>query len=151
MADTKRTKIVKEMLAKFAGIKVADGYSTDIGNNVFRWRIADFDPASMPGMSLYDYEEKIESGKNLDRAHFRFFKVEIEVKLAQLADAADEMLLAFADIERVVGANQDWTGLATKTVPAGNKITVEQGSKKIAGGIIAFEVYYITEPFNYFE
>lgn len=151
MADTKRQKIVAKMLTELKKIKVADSYATNLGNNTHRWRIGDFAPAELPAQSLYDYEEKIDTGKNLDRSHFRFFKVEIEVKLAQVTDAPAEMLQAFADIERVVEANQEWGGFATKTVPAGNKITVEQGTKKIAGGIIAFEIHFITQPFNAYE
>lgn len=153
MADTKRQSIVAAMLVAFAEVKIEDGYETDLGNNVSRWRIADYDLAKMsgPGLSLYDYEEKIDTGANLDRAHFRFFKVEAEVKLAQVADGPKEILQAFADIEKVVGANQNWGGLAVKTVPGGNKITVEQGTKKIAGGIIAFEIHFITQPFNAYE
>lgn len=151
MADTKREKIIKEIIATLETIAVAGGFATNLGANVSRWRLADYGPAEGIGASVYDYEEKIDDGRNLDRGHFRFIRVEIEVKAPQVVDAPAEMLAAFADIETVIAQNQTWAGLATKTVPRGNKLTVEQSSKKIAGGILSIEIHYVTQPFNAYE
>jgi hypothetical protein len=151
MADTKRKLIVANILSALEAISIASGFETNLGSNISRWRLADYKATEGMGASVYDYEEASHFGENLSGPQRRKLKIEIEVKAPQVLDAPAEMLQAFADIETVIGANQDWGGLATKTVPAGNKLTVEQGTKKIAGGILSIEVHYVTQPFNPYQ
>jgi hypothetical protein len=146
MADSKRQEILDQIAARLKTIKKNAGYETDLGNNVYDWRLNPWDSSTMPGVMYRDEEESIED--DLTRTHMVTMELSVEavgLGTAQISSAelARKML---ADIVKAFGTDTKWTKsgvqLATRTLYRGSKMGVVQKDLTAVAVIARFSIQY---------
>ena len=60
MTNSRRQRIITELISIFKKNTKLYGHKTDLGSNVFEWKTTDFQEVDLPGMELRDTEELIE-------------------------------------------------------------------------------------------
>lgn len=77
MPSSKRQRIVSKFVEAVQQISTADGYETDIGENVLDWE-TDFQEDELPGTSVCDLTaEKLE---DMSSEHIDFFKLPVQIR-----------------------------------------------------------------------
>ena len=85
MAKSIRQSIVESIIARLQTITVANGYETNLGSNVFDWKLSAVQEGSLPCVALRDTNETIERrGGN----HLHTLSNELEAK----ADGSDSQV-----------------------------------------------------------
>lgn len=164
---TKREKLMERIVLRFQGIRAdlePDVYNTSVGNNVFYFRTGTISEEELEGMPdgalvVRDIDETKatdgEATKKVTSGHEAFGRdLHVQVELLQSGTAAPIQLhKLIADIETAIRKDVRWrdsdgNALAAGTRPRLDRSVVEQESKKIAGNIYEFFVYYVTKAFN---
>lgn len=140
----KRQQIIFALDARLKTILVADGYKTNLGQNVSWWRQEPY-ADNESGISCEDSSaapEWIGAGLQLQRLN-----VEIRIVMPVGAQAA-EMRAAAADVIRAVGTDLTFGGLVEDCVQGDEPMSVEQEATRHGGTIINLALEYVTEPWN---
>ena len=61
------------------------------------------------------------------------------------------MALLIADLQKAIGVDTTWGGLATRTNPISSSLVVDQEDKIIGGATVTFTIDYVTkkwDPYN---
>lgn len=154
MPDSKRQKIIDLAVALMQTIRTANGYQTELGENVEDWRV-NWDDDELPALSVCDTtaaetlannEPTASLQTNRSRLHFRIF-----VKSDTLAADLRAMI---ADVKKALKTNLRWndgaTDLAMWTLPVASGIIVPTESFEIAGAEVEIEISYLTNSFSEF-
>jgi hypothetical protein len=167
MADSVRQQLADAIKTRFQTILIANGYQTNIGQNVFLWRNLERDPLNESEtqlLSLSDWKEITEPKISSQGDHHRtlFWHVEAENVVAVTeADAVGRKILA--DIEKVLGIDIKWmttpgnltTALAFNTLPVDTQdgtslMEVEQRDRVIVSVKYQFKIEYRTPRWDAF-
>lgn len=145
MANSRRQRIITELLSVFAKLTKLYGHKTDLGSNVFEWKATDFQEIDLPGMSLRDTtEEVVVKGSN----HYYSLAIEIEAKFQASTSAATGREV-IADIMTVIGQNCSLGGLTVNISPVEVELLdFGQANKRFGTILMRFEVQYITKAFQ---
>jgi hypothetical protein len=144
MADSIRQSIVNAVDARLKTIKIANGYETDIGLNVNRWK-------AIPVSSDKEYEliyrdVSCETVYLEAHRHKLHFEVEAIIKAGSISDNQVRKMLA--DILKAIGVDPQWSNLAINTHPEGDEINILQTEKIIGGTIIRFAIEFRTKEWD---
>jgi hypothetical protein len=152
-----RQEIFERVVAQLRRIKTTNTYTlyggtlpylTNLGNTVFPWRAAPFQPGES-GIIVRDLDEPVmESAPRSERV-IRQLHIQVEVVLAA-DDPVTRLWQAYADIEAAIGEGRDsvWADITSNTRPRLSRSLVEQESAKIAGGIVECFIDYPTLAFR---
>jgi hypothetical protein len=145
MANSRRQRIVEELISIFEKNTKLYGHKTNLGSNVFEWKTTDFQEADLPGMNLRDTDETVEvKGSN----HYYTLTIEIEAKV-QASTSTATAREVIADIMTIIGQNCSLGGLTTNIKPVENELLdFEKANKKFGTILMKFEVQYITKAFQ---
>lgn len=144
MADSKRQIILNAIDTALKTIKIANGYETDLGNNIFEWREEPLQESELPAAIWRDTDEPVEFTIG---AHEH--KLTVEIELYAVGPTSPTILRKLiADVVKLVGANLTWSGNAEDTKPQTEDIKTEKESRRIAGALVKFEVIYTTNRFD---
>jgi hypothetical protein len=121
MSDSIQERIVKKVAAAMASITVANGYNNTI-KSVQRYRWSGIDLNNLPTIMIVEGTCDVELLKSTHERIRRRLELYIVVAVPddEVADARPgaEILSYFAaDIEKRLGASQQWDGLALMTEP----------------------------------
>jgi hypothetical protein len=145
----KRQSIVDAVETRFKGIKIASGYHTDVGNNVFVYRDADIEAQELPALNIRDYRTKrideVTDATSYDNWDLYF---EIELVCAAGSLTITQVRQIIADVTKAIGVDQTWGALALFTWLQGDEIFMRQEDKKVGGAIINFYVRYRNTKFQ---
>ena len=145
MPDSRRQRIVDQIKALLATITVANGFKTDVGLNIFEWKGIDFQDTELPGVDVRDPSEEVET---IGGRHFYTLTIEIEAKVSASA-TTNEAREVLADIQTLMGSNQNLGGLAHLVRPVQNELLdFEKLNNKFGSILIRFEVEYATKAFQ---
>ena len=165
--ESKRTRIIGRVKARFEGIKKAQGFKTDLGLNVFVWRTGTFSEEELEGMPdgalvIRDIDEiktvegdQTKVNKLSTEKFMRELHIQCEI-VTSGTDAAEKFRKAVADIETAIRKDVRWKDaegkpLAIGTRPRIDRSVVEQQSRKVGGDIYEFFIHYVTGAFNAYE
>ena len=140
MPKTKRQKIVD---AAGARLKTVTG-------NVFHRKENAYEQGKLPCIG---YEDTNDSAEDLSaQLYLRTLTIEISV-FAKGTSAVEDVRQLMAQIEKTIGTDLNWSGLAEDTIQqdVGEDISMVHKDKKIAGGKLVFEIQYTTDRFNPYE
>ncbi len=142
---SRRQRIITELLSILEGTTKIHGYRTDIGSNVFEWKITNFQDSEIPGIDIRDASEVVVvSGQR----HMYTLTVEMEAKVSASVSIVEGRQV-IADITTVMGCNFNINNLAHKITPVENDLLdFEQGNKKYGTILMKFEIEYATEAFK---
>ncbi len=145
MANSRRQRIITELISVFAKLTKLYGHKTNLGSNVFEWKTTPFQETDLPGMDLRDTGEAVEV-KGLN--HYYTLTIEIEAKMSASTSTALAREV-IADIMTIIGQNCTLNGLVTNLKPVENELLdFEQANKKFGTITMTFEVEYITKSFQ---
>lgn len=148
MSDSKRQRIMDEVMAGFEAILTGNGYGSDLGESVHEWRSHAFPEGELPAVVLRDLAETAVAAVGV---HEHSLTMEAEIVLSG-HELPAEIRALIADVTACIGADVTWGGLAEATYPPDDEaIVIEQGNRQIAGVRIRFVIEYVTEPFNPYE
>ncbi|MDI6808263.1 MAG: hypothetical protein QME66_04680 [Candidatus Eisenbacteria bacterium] len=147
--------IMRAILAGFGGIRVENGYNSDLGEHVFEWREEAVPETLLPCINFQDTKQGTFIAA---QEHEHTMTVEGELLLGsketslQKIEPPQMLRLMLADITKCLGANLTWGGLAEDTtVPSEDSIVMLHQGKKLVGAKFSFQVTYLTEPFNPYQ
>lgn len=145
MADSRRQQIVDQIKTLLATITVANGFNTNTGSNVFEWKGIDFQDTELPGVDVRDPSEEVET-RGGNHLHTLTIDIEAKVSASTSTNQAREVL---ADIETLMGSNQNLGGLAHLVRPVQNELLdFEKVNNKFGSVSIRLEIVYATKAFQ---
>jgi hypothetical protein len=142
----KRQQIVDRVKERFAGITTANGYQTEIGLKQTEWnpgpKGADPEADELPGHDIRDEVERtVVSNKNSG-----LFERQLEITvIAEVKEAGPGATLArraLEDMIKAVGVDPTWGGLAARTLPDEDDVTVDELRQQIGAARLKFTVEY---------
>ncbi|MBT9169272.1 MAG: hypothetical protein DDT19_02628 [Syntrophomonadaceae bacterium] len=134
-----RQQIMDRVRARLQGITIANGFSFNLGANVFEWQVTPLQEARLPAIIYRDAENSIE----LIEAHRNRLGVEIEI-MTRGDTAITDMRRMIADVYRAIGTDIQWGALALNTYPQGDRITREIETQNIVGALINIVIEFRT-------
>lgn len=139
---SKRQQITDKLKTMLQDIKIANGYNSDLGNNVFEWRLFPFQEDNLPAIEYRDIDCEIESPPA--RRHDHKLAIDIEIITASGSTTPETIRKMIEDVHKAIGKNAFFDKLAIKTGPVSNSIQMEQDNKIIAGALLKFSITYAT-------
>lgn len=132
---------------RFTGITVVAGYQTDIGLNVSEWKDNPWAQDIVSGVELRD-PECIGAVDAYPTHTFRLPVKATAFAKAGATTAAEIRDKTLADINKAVGVDPSWGGLAINTEPPTDSIIVEQADKILGGVEVTFVVVFRTKAWD---
>ena len=162
MADSIQDQIMDAIATDAATITTANGYKTDIGNNVFEWKTKGWsvEAGEMPGISFKDTTDSIEWDKMRGNAAGEpggewqhTLRVEFQVAIVLNAGDSNELVAnkvrdAINDVYRMIRLNFKWGGLALWTKPVDHSIALVEEETTLGGGKVNIDIVFETIAFN---
>lgn len=157
MADTKRQKIIDEVIARMQTILVTNGYQSDLGLHVGDCE-TNWDESELPALSVFDLvaeEDGDENGDpeatNAKTTHSLPVQFRIFVKSDTRTSDLRKMI---ADVKKAIGTDPRWkvanVGLALRTIPQKSGLVFTENFE-VAGAAVEVEIWYRTKVFNEYE
>ncbi len=145
MPDSRRQQIIDQIKTLLATITVANGFKTNTGSNVFEWKSIDFQDTEIPGIDVRDPSEDVETRGG---RHFYTLAIEIEAKVSA-SSTTNQAREVLADIETLLGSNQNLGGLVHLVRPVQNELLdFEKVNNKFGSVTMRLEVQYATKAFQ---
>jgi len=149
MANDRQT-LVDRILARFALITVANGYQTNIGAKEKEWQTTPLDENETPAVMVHDPIAQIRTdpkGENSSK-HTWATQIVVDAVLPESAQNAVEGRKAISDINKAIGADQTWGGLARRSEQVSEKLMLDQSGTRIAGVQVIFNVITSRKPWE---
>jgi len=141
MSDN-RDAIVDAIVARMRQIRVTNGYLTDAGQHVFRWRSADLSPAECPAIDVRDPDRR---PLGLYNSVVRDWELAIEccAFASSGADTDGALNRIVGDIlKAVLDGDRTWGGLAIRTTFDNDKKGLDQRDVKVGVAVVRFLIQY---------
>ena len=139
---TIREQIVANVKTAFETILVSGGYNLDLGNNINTYKTTIFEKDSLPGVNIMHLESVKEEEGPIGKFR-RAMQIEVEIFLASGTNTVNDAWNAISDVEKCVGLNYKWGGLAVYTKqPDKEEIVPSQENNIISGAKIVFSIIY---------
>ena len=156
MADSIRKRIMANVGTRLATITTANGYRTNIGNNVFEWKTNEWDTDEMMGVAYMDTSNAPEYLKMSSTGGVFNNTLNVELTIAtQIGSGGTTNALvmasvrdAIADIYDAIRTDTTWGGLALWTLPSGDDMGVDQENRTQAGANVKIAIVYRTKAFE---
>lgn len=145
----RRQQIMEAVQAALEGISVANGYRTDIGAGVKRWRprlaegaYVPFGADELPAILAQDRRCETTPLSMQEQAHR--LTVEIEARCAGGETSDDLLRKILEDVRQAVGVDPTWGGLAVDTDPQSDEFAIVQADQTLGGVLITIVIIYHT-------
>jgi hypothetical protein len=145
-----RQDIISALAIQLGKIKVADGYHTDCGLNVFLWKSAAVEKTDLPCIILQDEKNDflIEGVHVVANAFTQWLSVSLVIVLSQGGTTDTMMRQAFADVYRAIGTDDTYGGIALQTRLISDEIQIQQEARTIAAGVVKIEIMWRTGKYK---
>ncbi len=160
MADSKRQRIVDAIKTRMATILIANGYATNLGQNVREWEswIQQEDIPVAGVLSVCDMPstaaapEQQRSERVITGVTIWMMPVQFRVFLLRNASTHANIRTAIKDINRAIRQDRRWTvsgiGLAAATRPQREGPLIDEDTFEVAGAVVEVEVKFLTKEFD---
>ena len=141
---SKRQDIIDSLNTLFGNISIANGYTFNIGSDVFEWRTTPLPDSKTKALNFWDDEETCEEEGNL-LWHDLHIKVNLLCnegadKAATLRARMQDVLTAFKGILE----DTDVIDTVKEAYYVGSTMDVEHADKKETAALMEFVIRYIT-------
>jgi len=145
MPDTIRQQIITSVDARFKTVLVTNGYQTDVGANVFDWRAEALEEGDLPALIYRDTVCSTEISNISSYTH----KMTVEI-IAVVANDTPMAIIRniIADLDKAIGVDDRWGGLAVLTERTGDESGIEIDDKKYAGCRVTMVITFRTLGWN---
>lgn len=148
----KRQQILDKVKERFALITVANGYQTDIGLKQTEWhpgpKSANPDDDELPGHDIRDEDEETIIEKKNSGVYDRQLEITVIAEQREADATATLSRLALEDMIRAVGKDQTWDGLARRTLPLNDGISVDELGQQVGAALLRFRIEYSRPPWE---
>ena len=145
MADTIRQQIITSVDARLKTVLVTNGYQTDVGANIFDWRAEALEEDNLPALIYRDTICSTEISNISSYTH----KMTVEI-IAVVANDTPMAIIRniIADLDKAIGVDDRWGGLAVLTERTGDESGIEIDDKKYAGCRVTMVITFRTLGWN---
>lgn len=145
MTESIWQQIITAVDTRFKTILITPGgYKTNIGANVFWWKPTSLDLADLPAMNCRDKPQMREVGAGV---YDETLNIEIEAACTGSTTPEDMRKIA-ADLDKCIGVDEMWSGLAEATDLNIETLSVEQNENKIGQVKATVTIQYRTIRFD---
>lgn len=137
-----RDAIVDAVVARMQGITAGNGYLTDAGQHVFRWRSAEVASAECPAIDVRDPDRRPLGFYN---GVVRDWELAVEVSAfaSSGADTDGALNRIVEDIlKAVLDGDRTWGGFAIRTTYEKDQKGLDQRDVKIGMAVVRFLIQY---------
>jgi hypothetical protein len=145
MADSVRQDIIDAIDTRMKAILITGGYETNIGQNVFDWRAEPLEEDDLPALIYRDLSVETEVVSFATFVHKMVFSIMVACASSTPMTTIRKII---ADIDKAVGVDHTWGGLALMTERISDESGVEINERKYAGCQIVFNVIFRTLAWN---
>jgi len=152
---SKRQQIVEAVKARLATIRTtneyADGknYKTDIGKKLTEWNPGPKDEDELPGIDIRDELERTVIGESKNSGVYeRQLEITVIAEVKEPNPTAEVARNALEDLIHAVGVDPQWGGLARRTLPDEDEITVDSLGQRVGAARLKFKVEYSRKPWE---
>jgi hypothetical protein len=141
MSNARQT-LVDRILARFALITTAGGYQTNVGAVVREWQTTPLDEAEITTILVRDPVATAlpdPNGPNSSK-HSWAQQIIVDAVLQESAQNAVEARKTISDINKAVGVDQTWGGLARRSDQVSEKLMLDKEGGHVAGVQVIFNV-----------
>lgn len=123
----RRQEIVEAIKARLQTIQVVNGYDTDLGLNVFEWKVTAFADTELPGVAFRDTEQTVAELTG----GFRNISMTVEFILGVAAGASTPRIVrqGIGDVVRCIDSDSTWGGLAWDTAIQSDEMFMDHDGK----------------------
>lgn len=146
-SDTLRQRVISALDTRLKTITIANGYKTNLGNNIFGWRVIDLQESELPGAEYKDNEETTVIAVG---THLHTLPIEITIN-TQGGTSAEDARKLIADVVKCIGADTTFSGLAQDAFIGGSTMAADQKENKIIEMTVKVIIEYTTNPFDPYE
>jgi uncharacterized protein (DUF927 family) len=147
MADSIRQQILDAIDTRFKTIKTTAGYKTNIGNNVFDWLDRDLADTELDALIYKDPINEL-SSTTITQWNNKV-NLEIEVKTKSASTTAKQVRMMIEDIYKAIGTDATWGGLALRSNPVSEEISIQQQDKIVGSAKIIISIEYVKLKWGY--
>lgn len=128
---TKRGEIVEAVKNQLKNIMIANGYNTDIGQNIQEWRVSPVEALVLPAVILEDHEEIFNDEEAIIGDKYRELTISIKI-LAEIQNSIEDLRLMAADVFKALGEDETLGDKVNRLDVKSVQIDVEQGKERLA-------------------
>lgn len=149
MANDRQT-LVDRILARFALITTANGYLTNVGAKVREWQTTPLDETELTTLLVRDTIASVQPDPNGSNSSRRTWSQQIIVDavLPETAQNAVEARKTISDINKAVGVDQTWGGLARRSDQVNEKLMLDKTGGRVAGVQLIFNAITSRRPWE---
>lgn len=155
---SKRQQIVDKVKERFALIRTTNEYApgkfyqTDIGERQTEWhpvlKNADPEADELPSHDIRDeVEEAVIENKNAG-TYTALLTVTVIAEQRETDATATLSRKALVDMVRAVGVDPTWGGLARRTLPVSDEVSVDEAAQRVGSAALTFQVEYSRRPWE---
>lgn len=148
MADSIRQQIIDAINTRLKTILKANGYETNLGQNVFEHRTTALGDSELPGINFKDVGCDVSQEDIAIGQHGYELIMEAEITVKEGSTTAVQIRKMIADVIKATGVDPRWGGLAVSTSPVSDSLKFEQSEKIIAGALLTYSIMFRTNKFN---
>ncbi len=138
---TKRGEIVTEIKNLLSDIQTANGYNSDIGQNIQEWRVSAVEAIQLPVVIIEDTEEAFTDDDAIIGQKLRILTVAVRV-IADIQTHVEELREMVEDVF-VALSNDETLGGKVRDVQVENvNIEVDQNKERVAMATINLSIKY---------
>lgn len=152
MADSKRQKIVDAVVARMRTILIANSYSTNIGQNVFDWRV-NFQDDELPAVSVCDLPAQVADDSQNGKLDRTIWLMPIQIRIYAAKDETPANIRTMVkDVQAAIRVDPQFTvsnvPLLMSSWPETEGFMIPEESFEVIGGTFQFVAMFITKKFN---
>lgn len=148
MPDTIHKKIVDNIKSELAGITQANGFNSNIGNNVFHWLTSPIETNDLPCCNVFDSEVDYEDyGQGGIGAHECTLEVVIET-YAEDATGRDSLHGQVDDIVKKLGEDSTRGGNAIRTRLTNSSMGSKINEKWVDQASVTISIDFLLNEFD---
>lgn len=154
MPNSIRQIILTALDTRLKAILIASGYETDLGLSVFEWRTTEFQATELPGITWRDYAASeavpitiMGASSKVEQA----LDVEMDIMVQDGPDTGSTIRKCIADVQKAIGIDPTWGGLAVGTDDSGNETMRDQAGKITGSVTMRIRITYRTKAWNAYE
>jgi len=143
-----RQQIVEAIQESLEQITIANGYSSNIGLNVFEWLTEVLDQNELPAVTFRDAGVEVVVYDTFQVKKKIVLDIELIVKETKNSVAAKSLRSMINDVLKNMKIFRDTRNdLIYNMIELGSDATLNQSSRTLAGALLKFELYYITNSY----
>jgi hypothetical protein len=144
---SRRQEIIDRVDTAFKGILIEEGFNTNLGQNIFPWKLDPFQESKLPGGTWNDAE--CAAAKPAKNAHEHTINIQVTVYCSSGRTTPEEARKIIEDLYKAIGQDPYWAGKALRSIPGGNVIEADEGNKMISSVTVNFQIVYATKEWEF--